>query len=87
MMIDVATGGARIQDVDDYYRAREVRIRQGIPEGVTYENPQADWWAWYRHWNAELPQYKDRYPATGRALRRSDSINDRSCVDHHPRQP
>lgn len=60
MMIDVATGGARIQDVDDYYRAREVRIRQAIPEGVTYDNPHADSWAWYRHWSAELPQYKDR---------------------------
>lgn len=60
MMIDVATGGARIQDVDDYYRAREVRIRQAIPEGVTYDNPHADLWAWYRHWSAELPQYRDR---------------------------
>jgi hypothetical protein len=60
MMIDVATGGARIQDVDDYYRAREVRIRQAIPEAGTYDNPHADLWAWYRHWNAELPQYKDR---------------------------
>jgi hypothetical protein len=60
MMIDVATGGARIQDVDDYYRSREVRIRQAVPEGVTYENPYADLWAWYRHWSAELPQYKDR---------------------------
>ncbi len=60
MMIDVATGGARIQDVDDYYRAREARIREAIPEGVTYENPHVDLWAWYRHWGAELPQYKDR---------------------------
>jgi len=60
MMIDVATGGARIQDVDDYYRAREVRIRQAIPEGITYDNPHADLWAWYRHWSAELPQYKER---------------------------
>lgn len=38
MMVDVATGGARIQDVDDYYRAREVRIREALPPGVTYEN-------------------------------------------------
>ena len=60
MMIDVATGGSRIQEVDDYYRAREARIRQTIPEGVKYENPHADLWAWYRHWNSELPQYKDR---------------------------
>jgi hypothetical protein len=60
MMIDVATGGTCIQDVDDYYRAREARIRQAVPEGVTYENPHADLWAWYHHWSANLPQYKDR---------------------------
>lgn len=39
MLIDVATGGARIQEVDDYYRAREIRIRQAMPDGVRYENP------------------------------------------------
>ena len=60
MMIDVATGGARIQDVDDYYRAREVRIRQSVPDGVAYENPHADLWTWYRYWSVELPQYRDR---------------------------
>lgn len=60
MMIDVATGGSRIQDVDDYYRAREVRIRDAIPPNVTYENPHPDLWAWYRHWSENLPQYKDR---------------------------
>ncbi|MCA0431687.1 MAG: hypothetical protein LCH46_00350 [Proteobacteria bacterium] len=60
MMIDVATGGARIQDVGDYYQAREARIRQTIPEGVTYDNPHGDLWAWYQHWRAELPQYEDR---------------------------
>lgn len=60
MMISVATGGQRIQEVDDYYRAREVRIRQVIPEDVTYENPHADLWAWYHHWSTGLPQYKDR---------------------------
>lgn len=60
MMIDVATGGSRIQDVDDYYRAREVRIRKALPPGATYENPHADLWDWYRHWSSNLPQYKDR---------------------------
>jgi hypothetical protein len=60
MMVAIATNGPRIQDVDDYYRAREARIRRSLPEGVTYENPHTDLWAWYRHWSAELPQYKDR---------------------------
>ena len=60
MMIDVATGGARIQEVDDFYRAREARIRGSIPEGVVYENPHSDLWDWYRHWSVEMPQYRDR---------------------------
>lgn len=60
MMIDVATGGSRIQDVNDYYRAREVRIRESLSEAVKYENPHGDLWVWYRHWSAELPQYRDR---------------------------
>lgn len=60
MMIDVATGGQRIQEVNDHYRAREVRIRERMPADVQYENPHEDLWAWYRHWSEALPQYKDR---------------------------
>lgn len=46
MMVAVATGGPRIQDVDDYYRAREARIRRSLPEGVIYANPHPDLWTW-----------------------------------------
>ena len=60
MMIDVSTGGPRIQEVNDYYRAREVRIREQMPAHVRYDNPHEDLWAWYRHWDQELPQWKDR---------------------------
>lgn len=60
MMVSVATGGERIQDVDDYYRARETRIRRSLPSGVAYDNPHADLWAWYRYWSVNLAQYKDR---------------------------
>lgn len=60
MMIDVSTGGARIQEVNDYYRAREVRIREGMPIDVPYNNAHDDLWAWYHHWSKELPHYKDR---------------------------
>lgn len=60
MMIDVATGGERIQDVNDYFRAREVRIRDQIPADIQYDNPHEDLWAWYHHWSSELPRYKDR---------------------------
>lgn len=60
MMIAVATGGPRIQEVDDYYRAREARIRETVSPGVTYDNPHPDLWAWHQHWSANLPSYKDR---------------------------
>jgi hypothetical protein len=38
-MISVATGGDRIQDVNDYYIAREAHIREAMPSGIHYENP------------------------------------------------
>jgi hypothetical protein len=60
MMIDVATGGVRIEEVNDYYRAREVRIRQTVPEDLKFENPHPDLWEWYRYWSANLPHWRDR---------------------------
>jgi len=60
MMISVATGGDRIQDVDDYYKAREIRLRTDLPDGVGYKNPFESLWDWYAYWGANLPQYKDR---------------------------
>lgn len=60
MMINVSTGGSRIQEVNDYYRAREVRIRGSMPNDVPYENPHEDLWSWYHQWSNQLPQYKDR---------------------------
>lgn len=87
MMIDVATGGARIQEVDDYYRAREARIRQRLPEGILYQNPHGDLWTWYHHWSADLPQYKDRRfyvrQLFGRAI---DAISKRSSLPSEPRE-
>lgn len=60
LMISVATGGRRIQEVDDYYRAREARIRQTLPADIEYANPHADLWDWYHHWSENLGGYKER---------------------------
>ena len=60
LMIEVATGGARIQDVNDYYRAREFRIITSRPPELEYDNPHSDLWDWYRHWKEDLPSYADR---------------------------
>lgn len=60
MMVNVATGGTRIQDVNDYYSAREARLRERMPAGINYENPHDDLWAWYNYWRSNLSGYADR---------------------------
>jgi len=88
MMIDVATGGVRIQDVDDYYRAREVRIRKLLPPEVKYENPHRDLWDWYHHWSENLPQYKDRRRYVRQMFDPAiDAISIRSSLPGQEREP
>lgn len=60
MMIDVATGGTQIQEVNDYYIARQVRLRRDLPAEASYANEHTDLWAWYHHWKANLGTYADR---------------------------
>lgn len=63
MMKSVATGGARIQEVDDYYKARELRLRSAVSSEVAYANPYPSLWDWYNHWSKELPHYWQRRQA------------------------
>jgi hypothetical protein len=60
IMTSVATGGARIQDADDYYVARQARIRGQLPATVAYDNPYGSLWDWYGFWKDNLPTYADR---------------------------
>lgn len=87
LMISVATGGERIQDVNDYFRAREFRIRQALPQGIEYANPHDDLWAWYHHWSDHLPQYKDRRQYVrqlfGPAI---EAVSKRSSLASEPRE-
>lgn len=54
MMIAVATGGQSIQDVEDYYGARQGRLVEGCAAaGIKYENPHDSLWDWYNHWKAQ----------------------------------
>ncbi|HEV8361914.1 MAG TPA: hypothetical protein VGQ52_00225 [Gemmatimonadaceae bacterium] len=60
-MIDVATGGRRIQEVNDYYRARARRIQAGLKDiGLEDPNPHADLWDWYNTWSAKFGTYVER---------------------------
>lgn len=60
LMISVATAGDRIEDVDDYYIARNQRIRDNLPAGLEYLNPHVSLWDWYRYWKQNLSSYADR---------------------------
>jgi hypothetical protein len=60
MMIAVATGEQRIQDVNDYYVARQVRLQEAIPADIPYNNPHNDLWAWFRHWKEHFGSYAER---------------------------
>ncbi|MBA1343911.1 hypothetical protein [Rhizobium sp. WYCCWR 11146] len=62
MMVAVATGQQQIQEVDDYYNARQVRLTEGCAAaGIKYENPHASLWDWYNFWKAQgMDTYADR---------------------------
>lgn len=61
MMISVATGGGvRIQDVNDYYIAREIKLRDTLPPDAKYANPHDDLWAWYHYWSAHFARWAER---------------------------
>ncbi|TBG52556.1 hypothetical protein [Rhizobium leguminosarum] len=54
MMVAVATGQQQIQEVDDYYNARQFRLTEGCAAaGIKYENPHASLWDWYNFWKAQ----------------------------------
>lgn len=53
LMAAVATGGPKIQDVNDQYRERRDRITQELKRrNLADPNPHGDLWAWYGRWSA-----------------------------------
>ncbi len=62
MMIAVATGGPRIQEIDPEYRQRRINIQQGLAErGLQDPNPHTDLWRWYGTWSGgAYPSYSSR---------------------------
>ena len=61
MMIAVATGGRSIQEVDDYYGARQARIAEAcIAAGIPYENPYTSLWDWYHYWKENFGKWSER---------------------------
>lgn len=62
LMIDVATGGSRIQQVNDEYKERRISIISKLQTaGIQDPNPYSDLWNWYGKWSdGSLPSYQSR---------------------------
>jgi hypothetical protein len=61
VLIDVATGGARIDDVNKEYQEHRRRIRNQLARsGIEDPIPWDDLWRWYAYWSSELPTYAER---------------------------
>lgn len=61
-MIAVATGGPRINTIDDKYKIKVKRIRSALASrGIKDPNPYDSLWDWYGKWSSgDLPRYEPR---------------------------
>lgn len=62
LMITVATGGSRIQEVNEQYKKRRILIMSKLQTmGIQDPNPYSDLWSWYGKWSdGSLPSYQSR---------------------------
>lgn len=62
LMVAVATGGPRIQEVNPQYTARRARIAAELRRrGLEDPNPHGDLWDWYGRWSfGDMPSWASR---------------------------
>jgi hypothetical protein len=61
LLISVATGGERVDDVNKRYIRRRKALNDGLrTRGIKPPFPYEDLWSWYGHWSAELGTYAQR---------------------------
>lgn len=62
LMTNVATGGPRIDDVNEDYYERRASIGSSLEKlGLDDPNPYSDLWDWYHKWSSgDLPTYRSR---------------------------
>ena len=62
LMVAVATGGPRIQEVNQQYTDRRERIAAELRRrGLEDPNPHSDLWAWYGRWSSgDMPSWASR---------------------------
>lgn len=61
-MISVSTGGPRIQDVNEDFKKRYLRVSKALSQlNIENPNPYNDLWQWYAKWSSgELSSYQTR---------------------------
>ena len=62
LMIAVSTGGPRIQEKNEEYKERRLKLKLFLKKrGLPDTNPYDDLWAWYGKWSSgDLPSYQSR---------------------------
>lgn len=62
VLIGVATGGSRIQEVNEEYKERRISVMSKLQVlGLEDPNPFSDLWSWHKKWSdGDLPTYKSR---------------------------
>jgi hypothetical protein len=62
LMIEVATGGSRIQEKNEEYKSRRIMILSELHAlDLLDPNSYADLWSWYGKWSdGSLPTYQSR---------------------------
>jgi hypothetical protein len=61
VMISVSTGGQRIQDVNDVYKATFNIVSKALQKlNFNNPNPFKDLWEWYAKWSSTFTHYRER---------------------------
>lgn len=60
-MISVSTGGQRIQEVNDEYKAKFNSVNKAL-QRLSFQNPNQfkDLWDWYGKWSSDFATYRER---------------------------
>ena len=61
IMVSVATGGDRIQNVNERYQILNSTVKSTCNKlGIPFYNPFESLWDWYGKWKADFPKYQER---------------------------
>ena len=61
LMVSVSTGGLRIEEADDTYKALYMKVTAELEDkGMPNKNSYSSLWDYYSYWSKELPTYQSR---------------------------